>query len=196
MCHYWVSCRFYMYVFPAYLSNLLFFTFSQPDAVFFKVNQPFFVQAADGLLECFFADAEKVGDYFRATFIGDRDKPTLLLQVVHYFSGQGIDGFVAGLLQAKVYFFIVTHFFDKPVNFLADFQRLKHFVFIQDALVGAVDDGDKSHLGLIGDEQCYFLAVMKTGLFFFGPAFFMFSYYHCIALAIGADRSLCLLVLC
>ena len=73
-----------MYVFPAYLSNLLFFrplffTFSQPDAVFFKGNQPFFVQAADGLLECFFADAEKVGDYFRPAFIGDRDKPTLLL---------------------------------------------------------------------------------------------------------------------
>jgi hypothetical protein len=41
----------------------------------------------------------------------------------------------------------------------------------QDALVGAVDDGDKSHLGSIGDEQRYFLALMKIGLFFLSNSF-------------------------
>jgi len=169
--------------------------FSQPDAVFFKGNQPFFVQVADGPLECYFADAEKVGDYFRSAFIGDRDKPIVLLQFVQNFSEQGIDGFVAGLLQARGYLLVVTHFFDKSVNFLTDFQRLKHFVFIKNALVGAVDDGDKSHLGSRGDEQRHFLALMKTGLFFWGSAFFALNYYHCIAQAIGAGRTLCLPVL-
>jgi hypothetical protein len=150
----------------------------KPDALLFKGNQPFLVQVADGILVCFFADAEKVGDYFRPAFIGDRYKPTLLPQFVHNFSGLCIDGFVAGLLQAKVYFFIVTNFFDKPFNFLTDFHWLEHFVFIKDALVSAVDDGDKSHLGSIGDKQRYSLAHMKTYLFFLGPAFFMFNYDH------------------
>ena len=36
--------------------------FPQPDAVFFDGNQPFFVEVADSLLVCFFANAEKFGD--------------------------------------------------------------------------------------------------------------------------------------
>jgi len=49
-------------------------SFLKPDAALFKDNQPFLIQVADGLLECFLADAEKIGDYFRPGFISDRDK--------------------------------------------------------------------------------------------------------------------------
>jgi hypothetical protein len=78
-------------------------------------------------------------------------------------------------LQAKVYFFIVTHFFDKPVNFLTDFQRLKHFVFIQDALVVPLMTAINPISVRSEMSSATFLALMKTGLFFIGPTFFMFS---------------------
>ena len=74
----------------------------QSDAVFFNSDQPFFVQVADGPLEYFFTDTEEVGNGFGLAFIGDRDKPIPLLQFVHDSFGQGIDGFVAGFLQAKI----------------------------------------------------------------------------------------------
>jgi len=54
--------------------------------------------------------------------------------------------------------------------------------------VGAVDDGDKSDLVSTGDKQRHLLALMKTRLYFFRPAFFMFNYCHFIAPAVGEGR--------
>ena len=51
----------------------------QSDAVFLEGDQSFFVQVTDTLLECFFADAEKIGNLFGSAFIGDGNKSILLL---------------------------------------------------------------------------------------------------------------------
>lgn len=48
-------------------------------------------------------------------------------------------------------------------------------------MVGVVDDGGKSQIGLGGDDQGHFLALDKTGMLFRGGLMFMFDYFHYIA---------------
>ena len=73
---------------------------------------------------------------------------------------------------------------------LADSKGLKHFAFIEHALLCAVDNGYESHSCPGGNEQSYLLALMKTDFLFFRPvfqwSFFVFDNYHCTRLIIAA----------
>jgi hypothetical protein len=150
----------------------------QPDAVFLERNESFPVQVTDTLFERFFAHTEKIGDYFWPASIRDGHK-SILLQFLHNFFGKGIDGFVAGFLQTEIQFLIVTYFFDKSVNFLTDFQGLKDFIIVQDALVRAIDHGHITQFSSAGDEQGHFLAFPETGLIFGEDVSFMFMHCRC-----------------
>ena len=163
---------------------LIFFVFrplnSHADAFFFEGDKPLFVKLADGFLKCFLADAEKIADQFGRTFIGDRNKPTMLLQSVQNFPGFGIDGLVARLLKTKIYLLVVPQLPDESINFLADFQGLKNLVLVKNALMRTIDDGDKSYLGTTGNHEFHFLALMKIRLLFVLPFIFGFDRFHSI----------------
>ena len=79
------------------------------DTVGIDGDEPFFVERADCLFECFFTDAKQGVDIFRWAFVGNGNTAPKLLYCFQNIPGNIINFLIAWWLQAYVNFEVFAY---------------------------------------------------------------------------------------
>ena len=140
------------------------FLFRQSDTHRTYRDETFLIQVADGTLIYFLADVEALVDVVCLALVAKVAFAIVVEEILVERLGE-VGGLLdARLLKGDVNLAVRTYSADVALHLVTGMDVLEDLALVEQAWVLVVDDDLEAEVGLLPDEQIYFLSMLVVGM--------------------------------